>query len=50
MLWGFSTSLAVVFTRSLLLAGEHVLSLHTLSSQARHWLEVRTIMFWTGIR
>ena len=23
------------------------LSLHALSSQARHWLEVRTIMFWT---
>ena len=23
------------------------LSLHTLSSQARQWLEVRTIMFWT---
>ena len=23
------------------------LSLHALSSQARHWLEVRTIVFWT---
>ena len=40
-----SASLAAVFTRSLLL--EARLSLHALSSQARHWLEVRTIVFWT---
>ena len=40
MLRGFSSSLAAVFTRSLLLLLGARLCLHALSSQARHWLEV----------
>ena len=48
MLQGFSASLAEFFTCSLLLLLQGArLSVHALSSQARHKLEVRTIMFWT---